>query len=118
MMTKREIARILSEIAFYIRLQQGNPYRPVAYKRAARALLVSPHEPQQLLEGDTLTDIPDIGPGTAAVIRELLLTGRSNVYQRVKGAYPASLVELVQVPGLRPKQIRRVYEEAGIRSVA
>ena len=80
MMTKREIARILSEIAFYLRLQQGNPYRSVAYKRAAGALLLSPHEPQQLLEGETLTDIPDIGPGTAAVIRELLLTGRSNLY--------------------------------------
>jgi DNA polymerase (family X) len=52
------------------------------------------------------------------VIQELLLTGSSSLYQRVKGPYPASLVELGQVPGLRPKQIRRLYEEAGIRSVA
>jgi DNA polymerase (family X) len=35
----------------------------------------------------------------------------------VKGSYPPSLVELGQVPGLRPKQIRRLFEEAGIRSV-
>ena len=118
MMTKRELARVLSEIAFFLRLQQGNPYKSVAYKRAARAILVSLHEPQQLLEGHTLRDIPNIGPGTAAVIRELLLTGHSSLHQRLKGCYPASLVELGRVPGLRPKQIRRLYDEAGIRSVA
>ena len=118
MMTKREIARHLSEIAFYLRLKDANPHKSVAYERAARALLLSPHEPHELFEHDILTDIPGIGPGTAAVIGELLRTGHSSLYQRVKGSYPASLVEVGQVPGLRPKQIRRLYEEAGIRSVA
>src|SRR6476646_3826459 len=118
MMTKREIARLLSEIAFFLRLKNDNPYKSAAYERAARALLLSPHEIHQLLESDTLTDIPGIGPGTAAVIGELLKTGHSSLYQRVKGSYPASLVEVGRVPGLRSKQIRRLYEEAGIRSVA
>ena len=118
MMTKREIAHILSEIAFFLRLKGDNPYKSLAFKRAARALLVSLHEPHQLLTGATLTDIPGIGPGTAAVIRELLLTGTSRLHQTVKGTYPSSLVELGDVPGLRPKQIRKLYEEAGIRSVA
>ena len=88
-MTKREIARHLSEIAFYLRLKDDNPHKSAAYERAARALLLSPHEPHQLLEKDVLTDIPGIGPGTAAVIGELLRTGNSSLYQRVKGSYPA-----------------------------
>ena len=41
MMTKREIAHILSEIAFYLRLKQDNPYKSLAYERAARALLTA-----------------------------------------------------------------------------
>ena len=118
MMTKREIARHLSEIAFYLRLKDDNSYKSSAYERAGRALLLSPYEPHQLLESDILTDIPGIGPGTAAVIGELLRTGHSNLYQRVKGSYPSSLVEVGHVPGLRTKQIRRLYEDAGIRSVA
>ena len=118
MMTKREIAHILSEIAFYLRLKQDNPYKSLAYERAARALLTALHEPHQLLTGDTLTDIPGIGRGTAAVIRELLVTGASKLHQTIKGSYPSSLVELGDVPGLRPKQIRRLFEEAGIRSLA
>ena len=118
MMTKREIAHILSEIAFYLRLKEANPYKSLAYERAARALLTSLHEPHQLLTGDTLTDIPGIGRGTAAVIRELLVTGASKLHETIKGSYPSSLVELGDVPGLRPKQIRKLYEEAGIRSVA
>ena len=117
-MTKREIARHLSEIAFYLRLKDDNPHKSAAYERAARALLLSPHEPHELLEHDSLTDIPGIGPSTAAVIGELLRTGHSRLYQRVKGSCPASRVEVGQVPGSRPKQIRRLYEEAGIRSVA
>ncbi|HEU4502025.1 MAG TPA: DNA polymerase/3'-5' exonuclease PolX [Nitrospira sp.] len=118
MMTKRDIAHILSEIAFYLRLKQDNPYKSLAYERAARALLTCLHEPHQLLAGDALTEIPGIGRGTAAVIRELLITGASSLHQTIKGSYPSSLVELGDVPGLRPTQIRRLYEEAGIRSVA
>ena len=118
MTAKRDVARVLSDIAFFLRLNGGNPYKSLAYERAARALLLSPHEPHQLIQDDRLTDITGIGPGTAAVIRELLSTGNSNLYQRVKGSYPPSLVELGRVPGLRPKQIRRLYEQGGIRSVA
>lgn len=118
MIETREIARVLSDIAFYLRLKEGNPYKAVAYERAARALLLSSYAPHQFMQGDILTSIPGIGPSTAAVIRELVLTGTSSLYQRLKGPYPTSLVELGRVPGLRPKQIRRLWEEAGIRSVA
>jgi DNA polymerase (family X) len=118
MIETREIARVLSDIAFYLRLKGGNPYKAVAYERAARALLLSSYTPHQFMQGDTLTSIPGIGPRTAAVIRELVLTGTSSLYQRLKGPFPPSLVELGRVPGLRPKQIRRLWEEAGIRSIA
>jgi DNA polymerase (family 10) len=118
MVTKRHIARVLSEIAFYLRLKGGNPYKSAAYARAARALLLSPYKLDDLSDAGRLTHIPDIGPSTAAVILELLSTGRSKLHERVKGSYPASLVELGDVPGLRPKQILRLYEDAGIRSIA
>ena len=117
MMDKRHIARVLSDIAFYLRLKEGNPYKAAAFERAGRALLLSPYAPHQFMQGDTLTSIPGIGTSTAAVIRELILTGESSLYQRVKRSYPPSLVELGRVPGLRPKLIRRLWEEAGIRSV-
>ena len=118
MMGKRQIARVLSDIAFYLRLKDGNPYKAAAFEGAARALLLSPYTPHQFMQGDTLTTIRGIGTSTAAVIRELVSTGRSVLYERVKGPYPPSLVELGRVPGLRPKQIRRLWEDAGIRSVA
>jgi DNA polymerase (family 10) len=118
MVTKRHIARVLSDIAFYLRLNEANPYKAVAYERAARALLLSPYESHELLEEGVLTGIAGIGPSTASVIRELLLTDHSNLLHRVRGSYPESLVELGRVPRLRPKQIRRLYEEGGIRSIA
>ena len=66
MMTKRDVARVPSDIAFFLRLNGENPYKSFAYERAARALLLSPHEPHQLLRGDRLTGIPGIGPGLLA----------------------------------------------------
>jgi DNA polymerase (family X) len=118
MMTKRDIARTLKEIAFFLRLQGDNPYRAQAYERAGAALLVGSHDLAGLIAGGSLTDISGIGPGTASVIKELFSTGSSSLLQELQGAYPSSLVELGEVPGLSMKQIRRLHDEAGIRSVA
>ena len=117
-MTKREIARVLNEIAFFLRLREENVYRSRAYERAGRALLVCPEDPRQLVDSGRLTEVKGIGPGTASVITELMSTGASTLHQTVKGSYPSSLVELGAVPRLGPKQIRRLYDQAGIQSVA
>lgn len=79
---------------------------------------MSPHEASDLVQTGTLTDVTGIGPATASVITELVTTGTSAFHQEVQGAYPSSLTELGDVPGLSMKQIQRLYERAGIRSVA
>ena len=79
---------------------------------------MSPHEASDLVQTGTLTDVTGIGPATAFVITELVTTGMSAFHQEVQGAYPSSLTELGDVPGLSMKQIQRLYERAGIRSVA
>ncbi len=116
-MTKPEIARILKEIAFFLLLKGDNPYRARAYERAGAALLVSSEELHPLVQSGHLTSVKGIGQATASVITELVSTGSSSLHHAVRGAYPSSLVELGDVPGLRPKQIRRLYDLAGIRSV-
>jgi len=118
MMTKRDIARTFKEIAFFLRLKGDNPYRARAYEQAGYALLVSPQDLTHLVENGSLTEIPGIGPATASVITELFSTGSASLLQELQGAYPTSLVELGEVPGLSMKQIRKLYDQAGIRSVA
>lgn len=118
MMSKRDIARTLKQIAFFLRLKGDNPYRAQAYERAGHALLVCAEDLRDLVNNGTLTDVAGIGPATASVINELFSTGTSALLRELQGSYPSSLVELGDVPGLSIKQIRRLYDEVGIRSAA
>ncbi len=79
---------------------------------------MSPHEARDLVQTGTLTAVAGIGPATASVISELVTTGASRFHQEVQGEYPSSLLELGDVPGLSMKQIRRLHDRAGIRSIA
>ena len=117
-MTKQAIAHILKEMGFFLRLKGENPYKARAYERAGESLLMCDEPLQGLIQKETLMSVSGIGIATAAVIEELWQTGGSTLHQSVKGAYPSSLVELGDVPGLTTKQIRRLYDQAGIRSLS
>jgi DNA polymerase (family X) len=118
MMTKRDIARALRDIAFFMRLHGENPYRAQAYERAASGLQLCPQDVSQLLGSGSLTAVSGIGPATASAITELFNSGSSALLQKLQGSYPSTLVELGEVPGLSMKQIHRLYDEAGIASIA
>lgn len=117
MTNKREIAQVLHEIAFFLRLHGDNAYKARAYDKAATALLNASHDAQALVNKRMLTDVPDIGPATAAVITELVHTGNSVLHQELKKDFPSSLSELGDVPGLSVKQILRLYQRADVRSL-
>lgn len=118
MMTKRDIARTLKEIAFFLRFKGDNPYKAQAYERAGYALLVCPRDLARLVNSGSLTEVPGIGPATASVITELFSTGSAPLLHELRGASPSSLVELGEVPGLSMKEIRRLHDHGGIRSLA
>src|SRR5690348_12660691 len=105
-MNKRDIARALEDIAFFLLLKGENPYKARAYRSAATALLMCQEEASVLVETGTLTNVQGIGPATAAVITELITTGASALHQKLREGYPSALTELERVPGLSMKQIK------------
>jgi DNA polymerase (family X) len=116
-MEKREIARVLGEIAFFLRLKGDNPYKARAYEQAGMALLTCPQEAGELIRSGMLSEVKGIGPTTASVITELVQTGSSSFHSAVRGVYPSTLAELSDVPGLSMKQITRLFDRGGIRSL-
>ncbi len=105
-MTKDQIADILREIAVYIELTEDNPYKALAYKRAACILL---HWPRQL--PDTLEDIPGIGEKIAGTIREILDSGESELLERLKKKVPPQILPLLRLPDIGTKVLRVLIKE-------
>ena len=117
-MNKQESARILKEIAFFMRFNGGSPSLAKQYHKASQALLSWPGELTVPVQTDELARVPHIGHTMALVIAELVLTGVSAFHQQMRDEYPSSLAELGDIPGLTPKHIYLLYHRAGVRSLA
>ncbi len=64
-----------------------------------------------------LKEIPGVGQSIAEIIEELIKTGRSTEYEKLKKAMPVRLDELARVEGLGPKSIQKLYKELGVRNL-
>ena len=118
-MSNREVARILKEIAFFIRLTGANSSaRAKQCQHAAEALLSRPEQLITPAQIEVLASMSTIGRAVALLITELITTGRSTYCQQLRGGYPSSLAELGDVPRLSSKHIYFLYRDAGVRSLA
>ena len=114
--TNRDIARRLVEAAELLERQGANPFRVRAYRRAADSIASYPEDLRELAGREDvagLTGIPGVGRGIAATIRELLLTGRWNQLEHLRGDVdPESL--FATVPGVGPELARRIHAELAV----
>lgn len=119
-MTNAEIARILGEIADLLDIGGAERFRVLSYRRGAEVVDNESRELAGLVaEGGVkaLKAIPGIGEGLAKKIVELVETGRLAYYDELLERYPATLLEMLRVPGLGPRKVAEVYEQLGISSV-
>ncbi len=110
-MNKKIIIRTLEKIALYMELQAENPFKVSAFRKAAAALETDERSLSQI---DDITAIKGIGKGTAAVIHELMETGKSSVLEELEVAVPKGLVPLMKLPGLGGKKLAKLYQELNI----
>lgn len=113
-MNKFDIARALDEISEYVELSESNRFKAIAFGRAAHAIRALDEEPADLIAAGTLTKTPGIGKATAAIIEELVRTGKSQYLEELRQQYPSGIFELMRVPKLGLKKIGVLYETLGI----
>ncbi len=115
-MANAEIAQRLREVARLLQEQDANPFRVNAYRHGADILLGlgSPVARTLQAEGmDGLRKLPGIGESLARAIRDLVVTGRLPMLDRLRGeADPIAL--LASVPGIGEGLARRVHDDLGI----
>jgi DNA polymerase (family 10) len=116
-MTNKAIARLLHETALLIELTGGNPFRAKAFAQAARTLERLDVSVVDRLHGGTLTDIPGIGEGLEAQIRELVGRGSFGLRDDLLNAIPTGLLEVLRVKGLGAKKVRMLWQDLGVTTL-
>ena len=117
-MDPRTAAAALTRIADLLELRGDNPFKTRAYHTAARALAaLDADDLAPLLTDGTLAAVPGLGPGTLAVVADLVATGESRLLAQLEADTPAGLAELLRVPGLGTGKIFQLYQTLGVQSL-
>ena len=114
-----EVATAFEEMADLLEIEGANPFRVRAYRFAARTLRDLPVEVGEMVaKGEDLTSLPGIGDDLAGKIKEILATGTAAAIEAQRKRVPATLTELLRIPGLGPKRVKRLAHELKVRSLS
>jgi DNA polymerase (family 10) len=117
-MDKAQVSHILEEIAVLLELQGENPFKALAYTKAARSLDNYSGELAPLVAGDQLGAVLGVGEALRLKITELVKTGRLDYYEKLRAAVPEGLRAMLEIPALGPKKIKALHDKLGISTVA
>ena len=117
-MENLEIAKVLSQMADLLEIQDANPFRVRAYRNAARVVDGHAKPMRTLVEEESdLTELPGIGKEMARHIHELIETGRLSALDELAEKIPRSLIDVIELPGVGPKKAKKLWKELGVETV-
>lgn len=117
-MEKRDVVRILQEIAVLLELRGENPFKVRAYDNAARAIEGLTEDFGAVVSEGRLIDVRGIGETIARGTAELWSTGHMKFYEELVETTPPGYLEMIRVPGLGAKKVRALGEALQISSLA
>ncbi|MBU0963403.1 MAG: DNA polymerase/3'-5' exonuclease PolX [Nanoarchaeota archaeon] len=118
-MKNQELAEIFYKIADILELQNVE-WKPQAYRKAARSLESLSEPIEEIYHKDGLKgldDLPGIGKSIAEKIEEYIKTGKIREYEKLKKYAPKGFEDLMNISGLGPKKIRKLYKKLNIKNV-
>ena len=106
----RTIASFLYETADLMEIDNADPFRIRSYRNAAEAIEGLPSPIWDIIpEQKKLLEIPGIGKGMAANLRDLREKGTIEVREELLKKYRPSMLELLKISGLGPKTIQLIW---------
>jgi DNA polymerase (family 10) len=117
-LTNGDLARVFHEIGDILEVQGEIAFKTIAYHRAADAIGRSPIDLVAADRAGKPPKVAGVGQAISDKIAELVTTGKMAYLERLRSEVPASLVELLEIPGLGPKTVRQLHEELGIATMA
>jgi DNA polymerase (family 10) len=117
LLTNGDLAAVFHEIGDLLEIKGELVFKTVAYHRAADAIAHSPVEIARVYRAGSQPRIPGVGKAISDKIAELATTGRLAFLDRLHAEVPASLVEVLAIPGLGPKTVKLLWERLGITTL-
>ena len=111
-MTKKDIAKILKEIADFLTILGENEFKIRAYTFAVRSIEQAENI-EEIINGKT----KGIGKSISKIVKEIYETGTCKYYEELKSKIPEGVLELLNLKGLGAKRIKILYENLGIKSI-
>ena len=118
-MNNQEIARRFYQLATLMEIRGDDPFRLRSYRNAAEAIEVWPTALKQIAEQEGtegLQGIPGVGKAIAGKVVELLQKGTFDAWDRLTAETPATVLELMEIPGIGPKTAAMLHQRFKVSS--
>jgi DNA polymerase (family 10) len=116
-MKNQLVADMLYKIADILDLKGDIFFKTRAYRMAAQTIETMDEDIETVTKEKRLESIPGIGIALAKKITEIVETGKSEYFERLKKEIPEGLLKLLDIPGLGPKKVASLYKNLGITTI-
>ncbi len=119
-MDNESIGRRFQQLATLMEIRGDDPFRLRSYRNAAEAIEVWPTPLKEIAaqEGTAgLLSIPGVGKAIAGKVVELLERGTFDAWERLTAETPASVLDLLEIPGIGPKTAALLHQKFKVSSL-
>jgi DNA polymerase (family 10) len=116
-MDNKHYAQTLKDVAALLQIKGENRFRVRAFENAAQTIDRLSESIEERLAEQTVEELSGIGSSIAEDLRQIQQTGTCEIRTRLLDELDAGLLEMLDIQGLGPKRIKKIYEEMEITTV-
>jgi DNA polymerase (family X) len=112
-----EVADQFDLLADLLELEGSDPFRPLAYRRAAQRIRETAGSIAELALDGKAKSLQGIGKTIEEKIVQIVETGEIEAITKRKDKIPTEVVLFTRLPGLGPKTAARIWRELGVTTL-
>ncbi len=116
-MDNARIARAFDELADLLELAGENPFKLRAYRNFAEAVRELSEPLSAIAKRGELAEMAGVGKAILGKVQEVLDTGTCAALEKARAKVPQALPDLLRVPGLSPKTVRVLWQQAEVTTL-
>jgi DNA polymerase (family 10) len=116
-MKNYQIAKIFNNIANILEIEEENPFRIRAYRRAAQNIEGLTDDVAEVAKLGKLEEIPGIGKDLAQKIQEIVTSGKLKFFENLQKKVPQVVLNMLEVSGIGPKTSKMLHDKLKIKSI-